>query len=221
MTIYSTEPLTINSIEPDEFLGAAGECFMILLWSETVMCDLVVLKEGDESMRRRYSGAFGKAPHPRDFSRQRLELGRSDFRVIKDRFLSLWPEWEAYGEIRDAIERVVIWRNVLGHANVQPFRKHLLYTPTEASWRRIREHMRCHQCYKYHKDCDCEQQDRGEPLSIVVRDETLQTIYEDIRTVDVECFYPAAVSIDVAYRGVAWPIEEGEYVLMDHRPSEH
>ena len=86
--------MTINSIEPDEFLGAAGECFMFLLWSETVMCDLVVLKEGDESMRRRYSRAFGNEPHPRDFSHQRLELGRSDFRVIKDRFLSLWPEWE-------------------------------------------------------------------------------------------------------------------------------
>ena len=210
----------VNSIESDEFLAAAGECFMFLLWSETAMRDLVVLKEGDEDMRIRYSRAFGKEPHPRDFSRQRLELGRKDFTLVKNLFLSLWTQWNIDGEIRDAIERVVIWRNVLGHANVQPFRGHLLYTPTEASWRRIHEHMRCHQCYEYHKDCDCEQPERGEPLSITVKDETLQSIYEDIRTVDVECFYPAAISIDVPYRGVAWPTEEGEYVLMDHRPTE-
>lgn len=213
--------MTTNSIEPDEFLIAAGQCFMFLLWSETAMCDLVVLREGDQNMRKRYSEAFGKEPHPRDFSRKRLELGRKDFTAIKERFLTLWPKWKMHGEIKDAIERVVIWRNVLGHANVQPFRGYLLYTPTEASWKRICEHMRCHQCYKYHKDCSCELQDRTDPYSIIVKDETIRTIYEDIRTVDVECFYNAAVSIDVAYRGVAWPAEEGEYILMDHRYSGH
>ena len=48
-----------KSVEPDELLIDAGECFMFLLWSETVMRDIVVLKEGGEDMRRRYSEAFG------------------------------------------------------------------------------------------------------------------------------------------------------------------
>ncbi len=76
--------MNARNVESDEFLIAAGECFMYLLWSETAMCDLVVLKEGDEGMRRRYSSAFGQDPHPSDFSRSRLELGIKNFKVIKD-----------------------------------------------------------------------------------------------------------------------------------------
>ena len=194
---------------------------MFLLWAETAMRDLVVLGEGDASLRRRYSQAVGQEPHPRDFSRRRMELGRKSFGSIKERFLSLWPQWKTPGEIRDAIERVVIWRNVLGHANVQPFRGHLLYTPTEASWKRMSEYMRCYRCHDYHKNCGCEPQDHADPLSVMVKDETLETIYEDLYTVDVECFYHAAVSIDVAYRGVAWPSEDGEHEIKEHRPSGH
>ena len=39
-----------KSVEPDELLIDAGECFMFLLWSETVMRDIVVLKEGGEEV---------------------------------------------------------------------------------------------------------------------------------------------------------------------------
>ena len=211
----------VSSVKPEEFLIAAGQCFMFLLWSETAMRDLVALEEGGESMRKRYSEAFGKGPHPRDFSQRRMELGREDFGAIKERFLSRWPELKEDREIRDAIERVVLWRNVLGHANVQPFRGYLLYVPTEVSWRRIREYMRCHRCHEYLRFCKCEPQDQTDPLSIIVKDETLQTIYDDIQIVDIECFYPAAVSIDVAYQGVAWPSGEGGYLLKENRYSGH
>ena len=205
-----------KSVEPDELLIDAGECFMFLLWSETVMRDIVVLKEGGEDMCRRYSEAFGRGPHPRDFSRNRMELGTLDFGVIKDRYLGHWPKWKDQEEIRDAIERVVIWRNGLGHANVQPFREHLLYTPNETSWKRIREYMRCHKCYRYHKDCDCIHDDLAEPHSMIVKQQTLRTIYQDIRTVDVDCFYPTAMSLNIEYRGVAWPTEYGTYVLKEN-----
>ena len=210
--------MNVRRIEQDELLLAAGECFMFLLWVETAMCDLVVLKEGDAGMRRRYSRAYGKAPHPSDFTHGRLELGMKDFTEIKGRFLSHWPQWKDQREVWDAIERVVIWRNGLGHANVQPFRAHLLYTPTEASWKRICDYMRCHRCYSYHKDCSCCHENLAEPHSIVVNDDTLQTIYEDIRTVDVECLYPTAVLLNVAYRGVAWPIDKATYMAKEHDP---
>ena len=213
--------MTAKNVTPDEPLSVAGECFMFLLWSETAMCDLVVLKEGNEGMRRRYSRAFGKEPHPSDFSRGRLELGMKDFTVIKDRFLFHWPQWKDRREVRDAIDRVVIWRNGLGHANVQPFRGHLLYTPTEASWERIRNYMRCHQCYKYHRDCGCHHEDLAEPHSVIIKDETIQTNYEDIRTVDVEGLYPTAASLDVEYRGIAWLTEDGKYILKEHHYSGH
>lgn len=118
-----------RKVESEEFLIEAGQCFMYLLWSETVMRDFVALKEGGDDMCRRYSQAFGKTPHPRDFSRLRLELGKLDFSVIKERYLGHWSKWKNSREIRDAIERVVLWHNGLGHANVQPFRGSLLYTP--------------------------------------------------------------------------------------------
>ena len=56
---------------------------MFLLWCETTMRDLVVLKEGGEGMRRSYARAFGKDSHPSDFSRRRLEHGVRDFREIQ------------------------------------------------------------------------------------------------------------------------------------------
>ena len=203
-------------VEPEEFLIEAGQCFMFLLWSETTMRDFVVLEKGGEDMRRRYSEAFGKGPHPSDFSSSRLELGKLDFARIKDRYLDHWPKWKDHQEVRDAIERVVIWRNVLGHANVQPFRGFLLYTPTEPSWKRIRNYMKCQQCDRYLKICDCRHEGPAEPRSIIVRQETIRTIYQDIRTVDVECFYPTAISLNVEYRGAAWRAEDGEYRLKEN-----
>ena len=207
------------SVEPDNLLTAAGECFMHLLWAETVIRDLVVLQEGGADMRGRYSAAFGKDPHPSDFSKKRMELGTRDFGVVKEQFLAYWPELVDNVEVRDAVERVVIWRNALGHANVQPFREFLLYTPVGSTSRRIQRYMRCHICFKYHKDCQCNREDVADPDSLIIRLRTLRTIYLDIRTVDVSCFYPAAVSMDVAYRGFGWPAETEGYIFMEHIPS--
>ena len=83
------QELNSQSVEPDRLLIAAGECFMHLLWIETVMRDLVVLREGGENMRRRYSAAFGKDPHPSDFSTRRMELGTRDFGVVKGTVLGI------------------------------------------------------------------------------------------------------------------------------------
>ena len=206
-------------VESDDLLMRAGECFMYLLWCETTMRDLVVLKDGGEDMCKRYSDAFGKAPHPRDFASNRLELGKLDFRKIKCKFLKHWPR-RAEGEIEYVINRVVIWRNVLGHASVQPFREHLLYTPADSSWKNINKYMTCHKCRKYLKDCKCEH-DRAEPHSLSIGHETLDTIYEDIKAIDVQCFYPTARILNVEYQGVAWPTNRrGNYeIKKNHRTN--
>ncbi len=203
-------------VEHYELMVEAGQCFMYLLWSETVMRDLVVLQEGGEDMRRRYSMAFGKGPHPSDFARARLELGISDFGKVKQRFLDHWPIWNEHVEINDAIERIVLWRNALGHVNVQPFRNYHLYTPTSGSWNRMSNFMKCGICKKYYKVCGCPQDDRFEPPSLVIGNETIETIYADIRTVDLECFYSTAVSLNVEYMGVAWPRQDGGYEFRVH-----
>jgi hypothetical protein len=182
------------------------------------MRDLMVLREGREDMRRRYSMAFGRESHPSDFSRKRMELGTRDFGFVKEQFLEYWPEWRDDWEVHDAIERVAIWRNALGHANVQPFREFLLYTPADSAWKRIQRYTRCHRCFKYQVECDCPNDDVAEPRSMVIREENLQTIYLDIRTVDVSCFYPTAVSLEVAYKGFGWPTETGGYLIKQHYP---
>ena len=199
------------TVEPDNFLVEAGQCFMYLLWSETVMRDLVALEDGGEDMRRRYSEAFGKKPHPTDFTYKRLKLGELDFSNIKDRCLNLWPQWENDREVWDAIERVVFFRNALGHANVQPFRGYLLFTPR--SWNIFDNHSKCGQCFEYHKDCKCVSKNLSNPRSVIVRSETLDAIYADIQTVDVECFHPTSELLNIEYRGVAWPTTDGDYMI--------
>ena len=208
--------MNTKEVQPDALLLAAGECFMHLLWCETVMRDFVVLGESGEDLRRQYSEAFGKQPHPREFSRRRMEMGKNDFAAVKDRYWDLWPELRGDPEAVDAIERIVIWRNALGHANVQPFRGHLLYTPKDRAWERIRNHTRCSQCYLYHKDCDCHLEDIADPPSIVIREDSLVGIYEDICTADVQCFFPTAKRMNVEYRGMAWPMPEGGFLVKEN-----
>ena len=207
---------TTIKVEPHGLLIEAGQCFMFLLWSETVMRDFVVLQEGGEEMRKRYSEAFGKEPHPTDFTYERLKLGESDFSKVKHRYLSHWPQWRNNRSIWDTIERVVFWRNALGHANVQPFREHLLFTPR--SWKTFNNHFKCHLCLQYHKDCNCVFENISNPKSFAIRDETLQSIYADIRAIDISCFHPTSELLNIEYRGVAWPTNSGGYMIKkNHR----
>ena len=195
--------MNVSEVQPDLLWVKAGECLMYLLWCETVMRDFVVLREGGDDMRRRYSVAFGEESLPSDFTRARLELGISDFRVVKKRFLGHWPELTRETEILDAIERVVLWRNALGHANVQPFRAHLLYTPTKAALDNILTFMKCPDCFVRLADCECPPVAVMDPISLVIDDEMIRTIYRDIRLVDLRCFRDVASALDVEYRGIA------------------
>ena len=204
-------------VEPDEHLISAGECFMFLAWVESAMRDLVVLESGGEDMRRRYNKAFGQDSHPSDFSQKRLELGKCTFGQLKNKFLEIWPQQR---EIREAIERIVIWRNGFGHANVQPFRKYLLYTPDERAWQKINEYMKCDVCYDYMKNCQCSDSELAEPRTLIFRcfdSGFLNSFYGDIKLVDIGCLTPTARYLSVEYRGVAWPVHGG-YIAGENRP---
>ena len=207
-------------VEHYRLMIEAGECFMFLQWCQTVMIDFVVLKQGGDDMCRRYSAAFGEKPHPSDFTHARLELGKLDFSQIKDCFAGYWPQICQEKEVADAIERLVLWRNALGHANVQTFRAHLLYTPTDRNWPRLRAVFRCHKCLEYLENCECSNEDVGEPLSLAIKQNTIIEIYKDIELVDLRCFFPVACILNVSYRGVAWPKLGGGYVLQEHQPSD-
>ena len=207
-------------VDTDNHLQSAGECFMFLCWVESTMRDLLVLNEGSADLRAKFNKAYGFTSHPPEFARRRLELGRLTFGTIKNQFLSTWPQWKSSTDIHDAIERVVIYRNGFGHAQVQPFRNYLLYTPSPTATKAIREFMKCSICLRRLKNCECERDDMAEPLSLVFRcldTNFLLQLYGDIRTVDVKCFLPTAKDLDIAYRGVAWP-EREKYVLAQHDP---
>ena len=154
-TVGTKPVMQTKRVETDKHLIMAGECFMYLGWVESTMRDFVVLKEGDKDLRRRYSEAYGKEGHPPDFVRRRLELGRLTFGAIKNRFLCLWPLWKDNTNIRRAIECAVIYRNGFGHAQIQPFRPYLLYTPNKDSRDKINEYMSCNNCMRISKDCIC------------------------------------------------------------------
>ena len=193
---------------------------MYLGWVESTMRDFVVLKEGDKDLRRRYSEAYGKDDHPRDFVRRRLELGRLTFGAIKNRFLCLWPIWRDDPNIRRAIECAVIYRNGFGHSQIQPFRPYLLYTPNEDSIDKINEYMLCNNCMKMSKDCICNKENHADPYTLIFEclDEKFHAqFYQNIKTIDLYCFSPTAKLLDIAYQGVAWP-QGNEYVIGEHHP---
>lgn len=208
-----------NRVETDNHLQAAGECFMFLCWVESTMRDFLVLREGGKEMRSRYNESYG-SNHPPEFARKRLELGRLSFGTVKKRFLCEWPEWKESTDIHEAIERIVIYRNGFGHAQVQPFRNYLLYTPADSTCKSIREFTRCDRCSLRLKDCECERDDVAEPFTLVFRcleERFLGELYGDIRRVDEKCFLSTAKKLNVAYRGVAWPIGR-KYVLAENHP---
>ena len=193
---------------------------MFLCWVESSMRDLLVLGNASDDMRRRYNRAYGAERHPADFVRERLELGRRSFGQIKNQFLCKWPEWKDKADIHDVIERIVIYRNGFGHAQVQPFRRYLLYTPSQNAIKGILEFMRCKICLQRLKDCECKRDDMAEPLTLkfaCLDREFLVQLYGDIKTVDQECLLNTAIELDVAYQGVAWPGGK-QYALAEHRP---
>ena len=199
-------------IEPDPLLVAAGQCFMFLLWAECVMVDLIALSEGDRAVRNRYNM---DGPHPSEFSKRRLTLKALDLSLVVDKFLKRWPQWKSDSEIYHSLHRVAIWRNALGHAQVQPFRGSLLYHPR--SWERIREHMRCGRCQEFFKNCVCPPAlDVSDPPCMILRRDTIDTIYFDLKEVDRRCLLPTAVDLDVKYSGIAWT----DAAVASYRPEE-
>ena len=213
--------MQFKRVDTDDHLHSAGECFMFLCWVESTMRDFLVLSHGSSDLRAKYNKAYGSTNHPPEFARKRLERGRLTFGRIKNQFLSKWPQWKLNTDIHDAIERVVIYRNGFGHAQIQPFRQYLLYTPSQTATKSIREYMKCSKCLKRLKSCKCTHNDTAEPLSLVFRcldGNFLSQLYGDIRTVDERCFLPTAKHLNVAYQGVAWPDERG-YILSEHRPT--
>lgn len=206
--------------ETDKHLQSAGECFMFLCWTESAMRDLLALSDCSAGLRAKYNCAYKITSYPSGFTRKRLELGRLSFGDLKNQFLARWPEWKENSNVRYAIERVVIYRNGFGHAQIQPFREFLLYTPNKKAVEAIREFMRCSTCLKFLKYCNCERDDMAEPLSLVFhcRDGNfLSQLYGDIKTIDQECFLPTAMDLDVAYQGATWPEDEG-FVAVQHHP---
>ncbi len=189
----------------------AGECFMYLLLVESVMCDFIALKEGGSEMIKNYNRAYGKSPLPSDFSTARLELATHSFTKIKDKFLDLWPNWSNNSDVYESMKRVVIMRNALSHAHVQPFRNFLLYSPT--NWDSIDRFMVCGKCLETVGNCSCSRSDRSLPLCMKLDMNAIYMTFADIKKIDLECLYLTAKKMNIEYQGVAWPDEKGEFTI--------
>lgn len=185
-------------------LEAFGGCFLLLLWVESTMRDFVTLSEGGDDMRRRYNGMRGTGKLPRDFSRRRLELGRHSFGRIKNKFLDIWPDCTNQPHLREAIERAVIARNAIGHAQIDFGRAYLLYTPTITAWEVINRYTRCAKCEKLHGNCQCVDPDIADPLTLKLNPEYLGKVCLDAETIDRDSFLPTAKRLGIAYHPLPW-----------------
>ena len=206
------------SVQEDPHLIAAGECFMFLSWVQSAMCDLLALEAlGPESQARYNAAHKANAPWPMEFSIERLTLSKESFGSLKDRFLDKWPQWRAH-DVHASIERVVLLRNAIGHAQVQPLRPYLLYVPEDGRWGALEKYFTCERCRLPLKTCTCE---HGFPKALYLPCQEsgfLLSLYGDIRSVDMECLLPTAKLLGVEYQGCAWPTANGNYTVTRHRP---
>ena len=144
------------SVQNDPHLIAAGECFMFLSWVQSAMCDLLALEALGPESRTRYNTAHkANDPWPTDFSNERLTLSKESFGSLKNRFVDTWPQWSAHA-VHDAIERVVLLRNAIGHAQVQLNRPYLLYVPEDGRWPVLESYFTCGRCGLPLNSCACE-----------------------------------------------------------------
>ena len=185
------------------------------------MRDFVVLADCSEEIRKAYSHAYGNKDHPSDFALERLRRARFSFGRIKEQFVARWPDWIDTPRVHEAMERAVIYRNAFGHAQVQPFRPYLLYTPTESALKKISNFTRCAACRCFFKDCQCKRDDVAEPRTLVFRcldPGFLESFFGDIRSLDLECFLPTAKRLGIPYQGIAWPQKTG-YLIGKTSPQ--
>ena len=115
---------------------------MFLLWVHSTMLDLLALSDSGASVRGEYSRAVlseGPTPFPPEFANQRLQLSKGSFGATKNQFLERWPQWREDQHVRGALERTVIFRNAIGHSQVQPFRNYLpRLHDVHPDWSRVR-----------------------------------------------------------------------------------
>ena len=205
-------------VEIDQHLINAGECFMYLCLVENTMRNFLVLEQGGKDMRERYNESFGKEKLPPDFAQKRIEISVKTFGNIKIQFLDKWPKFKSDREVRDSIERIVIYRNGIAHSNIQPFRNWLLYLPNKSTWRSIRRYMKCPTCSGYLINCKCN--DHSKPTTIVFRccdKEFTDPLFADIELIDTQCFHSIAQNLGVNYIGIAWPKPNG-YKITKYTP---
>ena len=199
-------------VQSDPLLIQCGELFMFLLWIESMMCDLLALRHGDEHLRIQYNLAFGHGPHPSAFVKKRSELQRQRFGIIKETFMCAWPIWKDSRHVHESIERTSILRNLIAHSHIQPFRKYLLCNPE--NWVRVNQWFKCSECLKYMVKCTCLKPDLADPPLLVLDSELIDSAYEDIKVVDREYLYPVAQQMKVRYIGVAWWQESAQQFVI-------
>ena len=183
------------------------------------MCDLLALNPLGPQGRARYNAAFqAGGPWPGDFTEERLTLSKNSFGSLKNRFLDTWPQWRAH-TVQDAIERVVLLRNAIGHAHVQPYRPYLLYVPEDGRWPALGANFTCERCRLPLKSCTCAHA-TVKSLILPCREPWfVASLYADIQCVDTQCLLPTAKLLGVEYQGCAWPDGSGSHSVTRHSPN--
>ena len=207
------------SVQEDAHLIAAGECFMFLSWVHSAMCDLLALHSLGPQGRARYNAAYqAGGPWPAEFSDERLTLSKESFRTLKNRFLDTWPQWRTHA-VHEAIERVVLLRNAIGHAHVQLHRPYLLYVPEDGRWPALGANFTCERCRLPLLSCTCAHA-TVKSLILPCREPWfVASLYADIQCVDTQCLLPTAKFLGVEYQGCAWPDGSGSYSVTRHSPN--
>lgn len=111
--------------KPDTNIARAGEFFVLCLWIQGQMVDLIIFKLNPDLIQ-----PFVSNPEriPSEVAKLRAQYWEKDFGPVKKKFEHLFGN-QLSNESREDIDAIFFLRNAIGHAHVSLGRDFFLYRP--------------------------------------------------------------------------------------------
>lgn len=118
-------PYSMKKEDIDKNLLRGGEYFILSLWIQSQMTDLIIFKDHPRIIKR-----FTEQPKkiPKTLRDKRMKYWKNDFGFIKKEFLNKFKNSLTSQGIGD-IETIYAIRNAIGHSHVSLARNYFLYRP--------------------------------------------------------------------------------------------
>lgn len=193
-------PQHAPTIDVDLHMYQAGWFMAVFALGESLLRDLLVLGESDQSVIDEYNTHSDKLP--RELINGRLRYEAKSIGFLKGKFLKIYAD--ARCDMSDSsFERFRIRRNMLMHAIVRPFSNYWL---SISSPEKMGEYFTCADCEETIDKCTCKDKSRSFQTLRFREPEFRQWLLNDLQVFDNHVLTPAALYKGINYSGmIAFP----------------